>query len=45
LRNGRSLREGLLFESESAVGQPQTIFPIPQREMDLTTQLVQNPGY
>jgi hypothetical protein len=45
LRNGKSLRQGLLFESASAVGQPQTIFPIPQEALDLTTQLVQNPGY
>jgi len=45
LRNGRSLRSGLESEAESNVGDPFTIFPIPQRELDLTTQVEQNPGY
>lgn len=46
LRNGRSLRrDGQEFQTQSEAGQPLTILPIPQREMDLTTQLEQNPGY
>jgi hypothetical protein len=46
LRNGRSLRrDNQLFQAESQPGQPLTILPFPQREIDLTTQLEQNPGY
>lgn len=45
LRNGRSLREGLPFEGDSDLGDPLTIFPIPQEALDLTTQVEQNPGY
>jgi len=45
LRNGRNLREGLEFEDRADVGQPLTIFPIPQRALDLTTEVEQNPGY
>lgn len=45
LRNGRGLREGLEFEAQAEVGQPLTILPIPQREIDLSTQIEQNPGY
>lgn len=45
LRNGRSLRRpGMPQESESAAGAFRTIFPIPNREVELAG-LTQNTGY
>jgi hypothetical protein len=46
LRKGRNLRPiGDTNFAAAAFGQNLTIFPIPQREMDLNTNLVQNSGY
>lgn len=45
LRNGKRLREGLPSEGLSAPGDNLVVLPIPQRELDLTTNLTQNPGY
>ena len=45
LRNGKSLREGLDDEENANVGDPFVIFPIPQREIDNSSELEQNPGY
>jgi hypothetical protein len=46
LRNGMSLRRpGQSNEAMSKLGDSQTIFPIPTREIDLNPDLVQNPGF
>ena len=44
LRTGQSLREGELAD-ETQPGDTQTILPIPQREIDINPELVQNEGY
>lgn len=46
LRKGRNLRPiGDANFSAASFGQDLTVFPIPQRELDLNPNLVQNPGY
>ena len=46
LRRGNGLRPvGDANFTEASFGANRTIFPIPQREMDLNTNLVQNTGY
>jgi hypothetical protein len=46
LRKGLALRPvGNANRAQSVAGQPKTILPIPQREVDLNTNLVQNQGY
>lgn len=45
LRRGLPLRRTGATAAAAAFGQPRTILPIPQREMDLNKNLVQNPGY
>lgn len=46
LRKGLALRPaGDAQFAQSAAGQPKTILPIPQRELDLNTNLTQNQGY
>ncbi len=46
LRKGLPLRPvGNVNRAASAAGQPKTILPIPQREIDLNTNLTQNQGY
>lgn len=46
LRNNLPLRpEGDTYFDESKPGENKTILPIPQRELDINTGLVQNPGY
>jgi hypothetical protein len=45
LRKGKGLRSTGPNVAASAFGQPRTIMPIPQREIDLNSNLVQNPGY
>ncbi len=42
LRNGLPLRQGL---ADAAFGGNETVFPIPQREVDLNPNLAQNPGF
>jgi hypothetical protein len=42
LRIGKELRAG---NPNTAPGASRTVLPIPQREIDLNTSLVQNPGY
>lgn len=45
LRRGQPLRRTGVTAAAAAFGQPRTILPIPQREIDLNKSLVQNPGY
>jgi starch-binding outer membrane protein, SusD/RagB family len=46
LRKGRPLRPaGDVNAAQAAAGQPKTILPIPQREVDLNSKLSQNKGY
>jgi starch-binding outer membrane protein, SusD/RagB family len=46
LRKGLPLRPtGDVNASQAAAGQPKTILPIPQREVDLNKNLTQNKGY
>lgn len=45
LRRGQALRRTGATAAAAAFGQPRTILPIPQREIDLNKSLVQNPGY
>jgi hypothetical protein len=46
LRNNLPLRNPTMSNHvESQPGKERTIFPIPQREMDVNKSLVQNPGY
>lgn len=46
LRKGLALRPaGDVNAAQAAAGQPKTILPIPQREIDLNTNLVQNQGF
>ncbi len=46
LRKGLNLRPvGDPHVSAAAFGQPLTVLPIPQREMDINPNLIQNPGY
>lgn len=46
LRKGLPLRPaGDVNAAQAAAGQPKTILPIPQREVDLNANLVQNQGY
>ncbi|MCJ1805777.1 RagB/SusD family nutrient uptake outer membrane protein [Flavobacterium covae] len=47
LRNGKQLRlSGTVpAPAETAPGKPRVILPIPQRELDLNKNLVQNPNY
>jgi hypothetical protein len=46
LRNNLPLRpESDTYFDDSKPGQNRTILPIPQRELDINTGLIQNPGY
>lgn len=45
LRRGLPLRSSGAQASAAAFGAPKTILPIPQREIDLNSNLVQNTGY
>ncbi|MFN3784849.1 MAG: RagB/SusD family nutrient uptake outer membrane protein [Spirosomataceae bacterium] len=45
LRRGQALRRTGTAVAASAFGQPRTILPIPQREIDLNPNLTQNAGY
>ncbi len=46
LRQGKALRPaGDPYFAESQLGATRTVMPIPQRELDLNTSLVQNAGY
>jgi hypothetical protein len=45
LRRGLPLRTTGATAALAAFGADRTIMPIPQREVDLNTNLVQNPGY
>ena len=45
LRKGRALRTTGVTAAAAAFGGPRTILPIPQRELDLNPNLVQNAGY
>jgi starch-binding outer membrane protein, SusD/RagB family len=45
LRRGKGLRSEGPFVEAAAFGAPRTILPIPQREIDINPNLVQNAGY
>ncbi|QYS88434.1 RagB/SusD family nutrient uptake outer membrane protein [Flavobacterium davisii] len=47
LRNGKQLRSSgtVPAPAETAPGKPKVVLPIPQRELDLNKNLIQNPSY
>ena len=45
LRKGKALRTTGTTAAKAKFGDPFTILPIPQREIDLNKELQQNPGY